>query len=196
MLVQLSFFQLDFFVLFNVVLKIIIDRLEVLVKQREVVSLQTRSYHLDITKVSFAIFKQPVWMNPVVPSWSHRFLYGDTQFTLFIFELIVNHLELFFGGNQCFAKLLVVFRSIWRIQLLLFRKQCPFLFLWKLFQSKRLNDRWPSQIQSHLMSFKLFILSFEPTENNLCRIVSLSKTQQFLFQDNQPILTQFNGWIG
>lgn len=34
------------------------------------------------------------------------------------------------------------------------------------------------------MSFKLFILSFEPTKNNFRRIVSLSETQQFLFQDN------------
>ncbi len=45
------------------------------------------------------------------------------------------------------------------------------------------------------MSFEFFILSFEPTENNFCRIISLSETQQFLFQDNQSILTQFKGLI-
>lgn len=66
----------------------------------------------DIAKVPIPVLQQPLTMNPIIPPRCHVLLYIDAQVAIFLFQLVVDLLELLFVADECLAELFIVFGGV------------------------------------------------------------------------------------
>jgi hypothetical protein len=85
----------ELLILLNKILKIIINRLKILIESLIVVSFKNSLKFLYIFEVSVSVLQKSLLMVMMIPACSNRSLNGNTVLVLFVLKALVNFFELF-----------------------------------------------------------------------------------------------------
>ena len=181
----------EFLILLNQIVEIIINRLKVLIESLIVVAFKHSLKLLYIFEVFVSVIQESFLMVMMIPACSNWSLNGNTMLVFFVLKAFINFFELFFVGFETVAGEPFVFGCIWWIFSLLVLKDSFFLFESEWMHSERFDNCAPFLSYSHLLALQVLILVFFPVQEYLFFLLSISKVDEFSFQNNDSVLLLF-----
>ena len=181
----------EFLILLNQIVEIIINRLKVLIESLIVVAFKHSLKLLYIFEVFVSVIQESFLMVMMIPACSNWSLNGNTMLVFFVLKAFINFFELFFVGFETVAGEPFVFGCIWWIFSLLCLKDSFFLFESEWMHSEGFDNCAPFLSYSHLLALQVLILVFFPVQEYLFFLLSISKVDEFSFQNNDSVLLLF-----
>ncbi len=178
----------ELLILLNKILKIIINRLKILIESLIVVSFKNSLKFLYIFEVSVSVLQKSLLMVMMIPACSNRSLNGNTVLVLFVLKALVNFFELFIVSFKTVTGKPFVFGRIWWILGLLCLKDGFFLFEGEWRYSECFDNSTPFLSYSHLMTLQVLILIIFPVQEYLFFLLTIGKVNEFSFQNNDSVL--------